>query len=459
MSAVVESGRKRRPAQLIPLLADADLSRVFAWRAGVAISAGEFLAAVRDLVQRLPDARYVINLCEDRYRFLVSFCAVALAGQTNLLPSSRAPQMVADVLHNYASSYTFDDSAFELAAAHAAREAGPGGKVDNYTNSIPCIGADHVVAIAFTSGSTGAPKANRKTWGSVCTSSALNRAAIEAAVAAPNIVATVPAQHMYGLELSILLPLRSRATIHSGHPFFPADIGQALSEIPAPRVLVTTPFHLHALEREENLVLPSLAAVLTATAPLPSELAARVEQRHATHVIELFGSTETCVIAQRRPAHAEPWSLYDGIELHPQPDGTLASASHFNEATLLQDIVELLPPRQFNLRGRNSDLLEIAGKRASLGDLTARLLAIPGVNDAVVFQLDADVHGVGRLAALAVAPNLDAAGILAALRKAIDPVFLPRPLLRVDALPRNATGKLPREALLAALAHAASDRS
>jgi acyl-coenzyme A synthetase/AMP-(fatty) acid ligase len=30
----------------------------------------------------------------------------------------------------------------------------------------------------------------------------------------------------------------------------------------------------------------------------------------------------------------------------------------------------------------------------------------------------------------------------------VDPVFLPRPLRLVDALPRNETGKLPRAALL-----------
>jgi acyl-coenzyme A synthetase/AMP-(fatty) acid ligase len=33
----------------------------------------------------------------------------------------------------------------------------------------------------------------------------------------------------------------------------------------------------------------------------------------------------------------------------------------------------------------------------------------------------------------------------------VDPVFLPRPLRLCPALPRNATGKLPREALLQAL--------
>jgi acyl-coenzyme A synthetase/AMP-(fatty) acid ligase len=109
--------------------------------------------------------------------------------------------------------------------------------------------------------------------------------------------------------------------------------------------------------------------------------------------------------------------------------------------------------RRFELRGRHADLLEIAGKRASLGDLTRRLLAIPGVNDGVVFQLDdADAIGIRRIAALVVAPSLSEHAILDALRTAIDPVFLPRPLRRVDTLPRNETGKLPRAALLDLLA-------
>ena len=38
--------------------------------------------------------------------------------------------------------------------------------------------------------------------------------------------------------------------------------------------------------------------------------------------------------------------------------------------------------------------------------------------------------------------------VLQALRARMDPVFLPRPLHLVSSLPRNATGKLPRDALL-----------
>jgi acyl-coenzyme A synthetase/AMP-(fatty) acid ligase len=54
-----------------------------------------------------------------------------------------------------------------------------------------------------------------------------------------------------------------------------------------------------------------------------------------------------------------------------------------------------------------------------------------------------------RLMAFAVAPGLTPEAIVAALRRQIDPAFLPRPLVLLDRLPRNSLGKLPREALLA----------
>ena len=50
---------------------------------------------------------------------------------------------------------------------------------------------------------------------------------------------------------------------------------------------------------------------------------------------------------------------------------------------------------------------------------------------------------VQRLAALVIAaPGMTPKRIMAALRQRMDPAFLPRPLLPVPALPRNATGKI-----------------
>ena len=452
MSAVIEAGHAPQLARLLPLLADGDLARPLLWRGGHALSAHTFLTEVLALATQLPTARFAVNLCEDRYRFLVAFCAAAVAGQINLLPAARAPQTIAEALQAYPASYALADRVPDAVTPDLFLVPATCGNVENCTIPMPMLAANQVVAIGFTSGSTGQPKANPKTWGSFCASSALNASLLCESSTAPNIVATVPSQHMYGLEMSVLLPLRSRAAIHAGQPFFPADIAHALAEVPAPRLLVTTPFHLRALLHEAPS-LPPLEAIVTATAPLDAELAALAERRYATRVIELFGSTETCVIAHRRAARDEAWRLYPGIALQPQPDGTVAEAAHFAAPTLLQDIVELLPSQQFILRGRNGDLLEIAGKRASLGDLIQRLLAIPGVEDGVMFPLDADACGVRRLAALAVAPSLCEADILTALRTAIDPVFLPRRLRCVATLPRNATGKLPRDALLKALRH------
>ncbi|HMM56015.1 MAG TPA: AMP-binding protein [Rudaea sp.] len=431
----------------LPLLADADVSRILAWQNGKAVTADEFLADVGALAARLPSARQVVNLCDDRYRFIVAFCAAAAAGQTNLLPGTRTPQAIAETAASYPDSYVLTDRAQD--GVDVRQFVIPQALSRAAAAMMPALPPDRVVAIAFTSGSTGMPKANPKTWGAVCASSAFNAGAV-CAGGAPNIVATVPPQHMYGLELSVLLPLRSRAAIHAGHPFFPTDIALALAQVPAPRVLVTTPHHLRALLRSD-VALPAIDAIVSATAPLDAKLARAVEARYVTRVIELFGSTETCVIAQRCAALDEPWHLYPGVSLHPQPDGTLVNTAYFSAPTLLHDIVEMLPGNNFQLRGRNSDLLEIAGKRASLGDLNRRLLAIAGVEDGVIFQLDADQRGVSRLAALAVAPGMRVEKILDSLRAGIDPVFLPRPLKIVDSLPRNAAGKLPRAALLDAL--------
>ncbi|HZP65576.1 MAG TPA: AMP-binding protein [Rudaea sp.] len=449
MSARIETEAGPNPVRPLALLAGTDATRPLAWRRGVPVPAAVFAADVAQLAAALPSAAYVVNLCEDRYRFLVAFCAAAVAGQTNLLPPSRAPQAVADVLQAYPRSYVLSDAAVASTSARVFVMADPASTPATPMSRLPDIDANHVVAIGFTSGSTGAPKANPKTWGAVCASSAFN-AALLCGAGAAHIVATVPPQHMYGLEMSVLLPLRSAASIHAGHPFFPADVAAALAAVPAPRLLVTTPFHLRAL-MQDGAALPTVAAIVSATAPLDVALARAAEERYRTDVVEVFGSTETCVIAHRRTAREDAWQLYDGVELHPQPDGTLVSAPYFAAPTLLQDVVELLPERRFLLRGRNSDLLEIAGKRASLGELTRRLLAIPGVEDGVVFQQEPDANGVARLAALAVAPGLRETDIASALRAAIDPVFLPRPLRLIAALPRNGAGKLPREDLLRAL--------
>ena len=452
MSAVVQTPKNEVIAPAT-LLAIGVATRAVAFDRDGEITLSTFLAHVRGLAATLPDRPCALNLCEDRYRFLVAFCAVALRGQTTLLPPSRTRAAIDEVRAQHPDSYCLGDG--------DACGCEPLSPLPHYVRvpdvlpqragDAPHIDDDVPAAIGFTSGSTGKPAPNRKSWRGFRTSNAQNLAALAdlwPAGATPHIVATVPPQHMYGLELSVLLPLLGVAAVHRARPFFPEDIARALREAHAHRLLVTTPVHLRALV-ESDVALPPLAGIVSATAPLPRDLAIAAEARFGCEVRELFGSTETCVIARRRTACEEAWTPLHGVRLQPQPDGTLVHAAHLAAPVPLADLVEVESDGRFRLCGRQSDLLEIAGKRASLGDLTRRLLTIKGVEDGVVFQLDAAAAGgVQRIAALVVAPTLDEDAILRALRAGIDPVFLPRRLKRVPALPRNDTGKLPRAALL-----------
>lgn len=454
MSIVFENVQLERSELELPLLAAGAADRPVVWRQAQPVSAARFMAHVQAVAEQLPVAPAAVNLCEDRYAFLVAFCAIALRGQTNLLPSSRAPQAVAEAMAAHPGSYAVGEQALDAPPVHYRHlPALMDPPAEGGALAIPTLPADQVVAIGYTSGSTGTPKANPKTWGSFNASNAGNLRMLHASVGRHfHVVATVPPQHMYGMEMSVLLPLLDDVAVHAGRPLLPADVAAALAEIPSPRVLVTTPIHLRAL-LESGVALPPIDAMVSATAPMPLDLAQAAEARFGAPLLEVFGSTETCVFASRRSAHDEPWLLYDDVQLHPQPDGTQVRAPQLDQPMTLADVVTLHDGgRRFRLCGRHSDLLDIAGKRASLGDLTRRLQAIPGVQDGVVFQLEnGDALGVQRIAALAVAPGMDEQTILDAFRQSVDPVFLPRPLRLVEALPRNETGKLPRAALLALL--------
>lgn len=434
-------------AATLPLFVSADAQRPIAWRRGAPVLLDEFRRHVAAVVGRLPKhsaPAAMIDLCEDRYKFLVAYAAALSVGHTVLLPSSRADQVVADVARANAGSYRIDDDAVDAALAQGSSEP--------LNERIP---ADMTVMVGYTSGSTGQPKTFPKLWRTVTASNACNAHSIRAALADRGatvwVLATVPPQHMYGMEMSVLLPLAGDMAVHAGRPLFPADIAAALAELPRPRVLVTTPVHMRAIVGSDQ-EFPQVDVIVSATAPLDQPLAAAMIAKLGGEMVEMFGSTETCVFASRLTAREEQWRLYDGVRLEPRDDGTLVHAPWFAESVLLQDMVEPLPGNRFVVRGRSSDMIEVAGKRASLTDLTKRLLAIPGVQEAAVFQPDADAVGtIRRVAALVVAPNLTSREVLDQLASGVDSAFLPRPLLIVDRLPRNELGKLPRENLLKAL--------
>ena len=449
--ATARTGARVSAPQWLPLIGPDQPQRTVAWRGARSVTQDQFLQDVRTLARRLPEARYALNLCDDRYHFMTAFAAVCLRGQTNLLPPSPAAGVVGEIAHAYPGCYALGDT---VPPALPLRwiAVGDNGYFAAEPQTIPVVRSDHVAALAFTSGSSGMPQAHRKTWGTLVQTAQLaaQRFAGNGGPATANIVATVPPQHMYGLETTVMMALAGGCAAHSGRAFFPADLRKALLQVPMPRVLVTTPVHLRAC-LSVSVPFPPLQLIVCATAPLDPRQAAAAEAVLHAPLHEIYGCTEAGSMATRRTVETLAWQFYAGMGLTRQDGVDFVHGNHLTAPVALPDVVDDLGQGRFRLGDRNADMLKLAGKRASLSDLTLRLLRIPGVCDAVVFVPEPRPGSEARPAALVVAPDVSGPQILAALQTMIDPVFLPRPLIRLPCLPRNAVGKLPRAALLAAL--------
>lgn len=447
------------------LISHSSAHAVVAYDQGRAIQAREYLAAVRHMAARLPARGHVLNLCVNRYHFAVVMGAALVRRQPLLLPSTRTPDILLQLRQSYADLHAVIDQPTQTCGLpHIDFDAGSS-QAQATAFEIPQIADDQIAAYVFTSGSTGKPIPHAKHWGPlVCNALAEGmrvRQHLPAATVTDDaepafvVTGTVPAQHMYGFESTVMMPLHNLAALDAGHPFYPADIAASLQGTPAPRVLVSTPFHLRTL-LESGVAVPALALLTSATAPLAPQLASQAEQTLGAPLLEIYGSTETGQVATRRTTAGDLWQTYDGIEIHEQASAGgersfMASGGHVEGLVPLSDVLELHSPTRFILLGRHTDMVNIAGKRTSLAHLTHHLNSIPGVTDGALYwpqnsNQDAQAR-TQRPIAFVVAPTLSEAELTRALRERIDPAFMPRPVYFLPQLPRNHTGKLPQQAL------------
>ena len=438
-------------AALAPLTSGFAPGAAMGWRAGAPIKVEQFLHAAASLADRLPPGGRCVNVCEDRLNFMVAFAACLMARTVTLLPQSRAPAVLREIADRY-------PGAFRLADFDGTWEFGGHLAVGTWPErrelcQVPPIPMDQAAVVLFTSGTTGAPSPHAKTWGSLVGGAHALLARVPQ-IAGAAVVGAVPPQHMWGLETTVMLPLQSGCAVHASCPLLPAEIAAALSQLTGPRWLVATPAHLRACALSSER-LPPLSGVLCSTAPLSEEIALRIEELGGASVIEIYGSTETGAIATRRTAQTQVFSPVEGIEICIGSEHAIARGGHLPAPVPLNDLLLDVSNGQFTVQGRIADVVKIGGSRNSLSALTAELNRAPGVVDGAYWLPDSK-GSEPRLMAFAVAPGVERAAIIAHLRRRIDPVFLPRPLILVDALPRNAAGKLTRGAL-EALAAAEQD--
>jgi len=406
----------------------------FAIYQGNEIDWQQFLTHVLQTSQRLPAKAQAINLCDNRYLFIVAFLAVVVRQQSNLLPANKTSNTIAELLAAFPDSYCLTDDDLDFISNKDC--ALPAGQIKSQV----LINTARVVATAFTSGSTGQPKRIDKTWRELQHGACLAVERFKLSQQPWEIISTVPPQHMYGLETSLFWPLFSSLKINGSRPFFPADICRQVKHCKPSCLLVSTPKHLQACS-QTALMWHHLAMILCSTAPLSCNNAESIEKNLCSPLWEIIGSTETLSYASRRTAATQQWQLYATLNLTKTGAGFKLSGGHLQEPITLDDQFEIDADGYFTLQGRSSDLIKVAGKRASLMDLNSILIGLDDVSDAVFYPTEQE-----RLAALVVSKR-GKQELLLALKQYIDEVFLPRPLHFVNKLPRNELGKIDKSEL------------
>ena len=322
----------------------------------------------------------------------------------------------------------------------------------------------------FTSGTTGAPSGAVLTDANIASNlDALARA--WAWTDADTVVHALPLFHVHGLVLGLFGSIRRGGALTWVPRFSPEAIADALAAAPG-GVLFAVPTMYHRLCEAAPAVHAALRGarlLVSGSAPLSAREHRRVEELTGQRPVERYGLTETLidcstrVDGDRRAGFVGP--PLDGVELRLADDGEVwvrgpnVCAGYLGKPAPITDadgwfhtgdIGELAADGQLRIIGRSStDIIKCGGFKVGAGEVEAALLEVPAIAEAAVVGMPDPDLGEKIVAFVVVRAGaaIDSAAVIDHVAKQLSPHKRPREVRAIDALPRNAMGKVQKTRL------------
>jgi len=174
-------------------------------------------------------------------------------------------------------------------------------------------------------------------------------------------------------------------------------------------VWISSPMLLDALgeDRVGPRLRGSVSLLVSSAGSLSAATSERLHRQLDILPDEIYGSTETGVIASRR--HQQTWQPFDGVSFGQDAEGALWADSPWSGGRFqTADLVERTPDGGFLLLGRKDRIIKFEDKRVSLTQIEHSLLQHEWIADA-----HCALHPQQRR--IAVWAALNAAGIAALL--------------------------------------------
>lgn len=439
---------------LLHLFSTHRLEQVFAYLGDTPVLFSEFVADVQFLSnQLLKKQGDVLISCQSRYAFSVALLAAWKTGKVAILVSNTNQDVLTKVGETFDIACYCDD-----AWATTSRQT----LVTVEQTMMFTFPSEQIAVRLYTSGSTGEPKAIEKTLGSLWHEVESLESSLDW-LASP-LVASVPAYHLYGLTFSVLLPWCLGVPLVDEMPLHADEVETCFQQTGA-KTLVTVPIHLKAL-MGANVSLKTKQCIVSA-APLPHESAKVFRIKYQADALEIYGSSETGVVAYRKQLEDEAWTCFPQVKIAADEAGLLEVSSPFiyvkstgnskKNVFHSSDKVVLHDDKHFTLEGRMDAIVKIAGKRISIVNIEQCLMRCQGVKDAAVVAIPAKsaVRDWAIWAAIAVEDeaSCDFLAIKRELRTWIDGVAIPRRMVKRTSLPRESNGKLSKKKLMELFTH------
>jgi long-chain acyl-CoA synthetase len=316
--------------------------------------------------------------------------------------------------------------------------------------------------LKLTSGTTGAPRGIRFTaqqlvadCESICVTMGITAEDINYGV--------ISWAHSYGFS-NLVLPLICRGVpLVATEDRLPRAILRGL-EVSAATVFPSVPVFFKKLAELSAAPLPALRLCISAGAPLPVDVARAFRAVFGVKVHSFYGSSECggiCfdgsedVVAEgfvgapmvgvqlvENAGRIEVHSPAVGSGYWPSGDDAVLGGGRFIPADLVSR-----SGAGFTLCGRESDVINVAGRKLNPAEVERVLRQHRSVSDVAVFGVPSSLRGEEPVACIVTNAPVAEVAEFAAARLALWQV--PKDFWQVDALPLNERGKLSRRALSA----------
>jgi acyl-coenzyme A synthetase/AMP-(fatty) acid ligase len=234
--------------------------------------------------------------------------------------------------------------------------------------------------IFFTSGSTGDYKLYSKFLSNIeSESESINKHMSTYNIKDHQIYTTVSHLHLYGFSWFLIWPLLHNHTINIGRLYVPEIVNDMLCKKNS--IMITTPVIISKLTEKSDI---GESIVVSSASELKEYTAKQFLSCYSSQVIEVYGSSETGIIANRQQLKGTIWQTFDGVTITSDNNTLLTVCSPFFPESHhnMFDKVTIFDEHTFELHGRVDRIVKVSGKRVALSAIENHLLQHNWIYDA-----------------------------------------------------------------------------